>query len=107
MDWLKKILYSIILVVILAMYFFYSQHKIATLQRENSDLQISMRALQEQNENLQELNEKIFYKNVVQKRKIKEKNATIKITENYENLKQMSEIINCEFANINNLKKCF
>lgn len=107
MDWLKKIYYLIILIVILAMYFFYSQHKIATLQMENSDLQISMRALQEQNENLQELNEKIFYKNVVQKRKIKEKNATIKITENYENLKQMSEIINCEFANINNFKKCF
>ncbi len=111
MDWLKNISYSIISTVILifeiAVYVIYSQHKIATLQRENSDLQTSTQALQEQNKNLQELNEKIFYKNVVQKRKIKEKNATIKITENYENLKQMSEIINCEFANINNFKKCF
>lgn len=107
MDWFKKICYLIILVAVFALYFFYSQHKIAILQRENSDLQISMRALQEQNEDLQKLNDKIFYKNVVQKRKIKEKNETIKITENYENLKQMSEIINCEFANINNVKKCF
>ena len=65
MDWLKKIYYFIILVAVLAMYFFYSQHKIATLQRENSDLQTSTQALKKTLEMQQQANS--YYEKYLQK----------------------------------------
>jgi uncharacterized protein YxeA len=80
MDWLKKILYSIILVVILAMYFFYSQNKIATLQRENSDLQISMQTIKKTLEMQQQAN--LYYEKYLQKRS---KHSTNSITINSNN----------------------
>ena len=80
MDWLKKILYSIILVVILAMYFFYSQHKIATLQKKNSDLQISMQALKKTLEMQQQAN--VYYEKYLQKQS---KHSTNSITINSNN----------------------
>lgn len=80
MDWLKKILYSIILVVILAMYFFYSQNKIATLQRENSDLQTSTQALKKTLEMQQKANS--YYEKYLQKQS---KHSTNSITINSNN----------------------
>ena len=75
MDWLKKICYLIILVVILAMYFFYSQNKIATLQRENSDLQTSTQALKKTLEMQQLANS--YYEKYLQKQS---KHSTNSIT---------------------------
>ena len=75
MDLLKKILYSIILVVILAMYFFYSQNKIATLQRENSDLQTSTQALKKTLEMQKRANS--YYEKYLQKQS---KHSTNSIT---------------------------
>ena len=75
MDWLKKILYSIILVVILALYFFYSQNKIATLQRENSDLQTSTQALKKTLEMQKRANS--YYEKYLQKQS---KHSTNSIT---------------------------
>ena len=75
MNWLKKIYYSIILVVILAMYFFYSQHKIATLQRENSDLQTSTQALKKTLEMQRQAN--LYYEKYLQKQS---KHSTNSIT---------------------------
>ena len=80
MDWLKKILYSIILVVIFALYFFYSQHKIATLQRENSDLQTSTQALKKTLEMQQQANS--YYEKYLQKQS---KHSTNSITINSNN----------------------
>ena len=80
MDWLKKICYFIILVVILAMYFFYSQNKIATLQRENSDLQISMQTIKKTLEMQQQAN--LYYEKYLQKRS---KHSTNSITINSNN----------------------
>ena len=80
MDWLKKILYSIILVVILAMYFFYSQNKIATLQRENSDLQTSTQALKKTLEMQKRANS--YYEKYLQKQS---KHSTNSITINSNN----------------------
>ena len=80
MDWLKKILYSIILVVILAMYFFYSQNKIATLQRENSDLQTSTQALKKTLEMQKQANS--YYEKYLQKQS---KHSTNSITINSNN----------------------
>ena len=75
MDLLKKILYSIILVVILAMYFFYSQNKIATLQQENSDLQTSTQALKKTLEMQRQANS--YYEKYLQKQS---KHSTNSIT---------------------------
>ena len=80
MDWLKKILYSIILVDILAMYFFYSQNKIATLQRENSDLQTSTQALKKTLEMQKRANS--YYEKYLQKQS---KHSTNSITINSNN----------------------
>jgi len=80
MDWLKKICYFIILVVILAMYFFYSQNKIATLQRENSDLQTSTQALKKTLEMQQQANS--YYEKYLQKQS---KHSTNSITINSNN----------------------
>ena len=80
MDLLKKILYSIILVVILALYFFYSQHKIATLQRENSDLQTSTQALKKTLEMQKRANS--YYEKYLQKQS---KHSTNSITINSNN----------------------
>ena len=80
MDWLKKICYLIILVVVLAMYFFYSQHKIATLQRENSNLQISMQTIKKTLEMQQQAN--LYYEKYLQKRS---KHSTNSITINSNN----------------------
>ena len=65
MDWLKKIYYLIILVVILALYFLYSQHKIATLQKENSNLQTSMQTLKKTLETQKQANS--YYEKYLQK----------------------------------------
>ena len=75
MNWLKRIYYSIILVVILAMYFFYSQNKIATLQRENSDLQTSTQALKKTLEMQRQAN--LYYEKYLQKQS---KHSTNSIT---------------------------
>ena len=75
MDWLKKILYSIILVVILAMYFFYSQHKIANLQQENYSLQTSTQALKKTLEMQKQANS--YYEKYLQKQS---KHSTNSIT---------------------------
>ena len=80
MDLLKKILYSIILVVILALYFFYSQNKIATLQRENSDLQTSTQALKKTLEMQKRANS--YYEKYLQKQS---KHSTNSITINSNN----------------------
>ena len=80
MDWLKKICYFIILVVILAMYFFYSQNKIATLQQENSDLQTSTQALKKTLEMQQQANS--YYEKYLQKQS---KHSTNSITINSNN----------------------
>ena len=80
MDWLKKILYSIILVVILAMYFFYSQNKIATLQKENSNLQTSTQTLKKTLEMQQQAN--VYYEKYLQKQS---KHSTNSITINSNN----------------------
>ena len=80
MDLLKKILYSIILVAILAMYFFYSQNKIATLQRENSDLQTSTQALKKTLEMQKRANS--YYEKYLQKQS---KHSTNSITINSNN----------------------
>ena len=80
MDWLKKIYYFIILVAVLAMYFFYSQNKIATLQRENSDLQTSTQALKKTLEMQQQAN--LYYEKYLQKRS---KHSTNSITINSNN----------------------
>ena len=75
MDWLKKICYLIILVAVLALYFFYSQHKIATLQRENSNLQTSTQALKKTLEMQQQANS--YYEKYLQKQS---KHSTNSIT---------------------------
>ena len=75
MDWLKKILYSIILVVILAMYFLYSQHKIATLQKENANLQTSTQTLKKTLEMQKQANS--YYEKYLQKQS---KHSTNSIT---------------------------
>ena len=75
MNWLKKICYLIVLVAVLALYFFYSQHKIATLQRENSDLQTSTQALKKTLEMQQRANS--YYEKYLQKQS---KHSTNSIT---------------------------
>ena len=75
MNWLKRIYYFIILVVIFAMYFFYSQNKIATLQRENSDLQTSTQALKKTLEMQKQAN--VYYEQYLQKQS---KHSTNSIT---------------------------
>ena len=94
MDWLKKICYLIILVVILAMYFFYSQNKIATLQRENSDLQTSTQALKKTLEMQQLANS--YYEKYLQKQSKHSTNSMIinsnnSINRNAELLSKMFE----------------
>lgn len=80
MDWLKKIYYLIILVVILALYFLYSQHKIATLQSENSNLQTSMQTLKKTLEMQKQANS--CYEKYLQKQS---KHSTNSITINSNN----------------------
>ena len=80
MNWLKRIYYFIILVVIFAMYFFYSQNKIATLQRENSDLQTSTQALKKTLEMQKQAN--VYYEQYLQKQS---KHSTNSITINSNN----------------------
>ena len=80
MNWLKRIYYSIILVVILAMYFFYSQNKIATLQRENSNLQTSTQSLKKTLEMQKQANS--YYEKYFQKQS---KHSTNSITINSNN----------------------
>ena len=92
MDWLKKILYSIILVVILAMYFFYSQHKIATLQRENSDLQTSTQALKKTLEMQQRANS--YYEKYLQKQS---KHSTNSITISSNSINSNAELLSKMF----------
>ena len=75
MNWLKKICYLIVLVAVLALYFFYSQHKIATLQRENSDLQTSTQALKKTLEMQKQAN--VYYEKYLQKQS---KHSTNSIT---------------------------
>ena len=75
MDWLKKILYSIILVAVLVLYFFYSQHKIANLQQENYSLQTSTQALKKTLEMQQQAN--LYYEQYLQKQS---KHSTNSIT---------------------------
>ena len=94
MDWLKKICYLIILVVVLAMYFFYSQHKIATLQRENSDLQTSTQALKKTLEMQKQANS--YYEKYLQKQSNHSTNSMIinsnnSINRNAELLSKMFE----------------
>ena len=92
MDWLKKILYSIILVVILALYFFYSQHKIATLQRENSDLQTSTQALKKTLEMQQRANS--YYEKYLQKQS---KHSTNSITISSNSINSNAELLSKMF----------
>ena len=80
MDWLKKICYLIILVAVFTLYFFYSQHKIATLQLENSDLQTSTQALKKTLEMQQQANS--YYEKYLQKQS---KHSTNSITINSNN----------------------
>ena len=80
MNWLKKICYLIVLVAVLALYFFYSQHKIATLQRENSDLQTSTQALKKTLEMQKRANS--YYEQYLQKQS---KHSTNSITINSNN----------------------
>ena len=80
MDWLKKICYFIILVAVFTLYFFSSQHKIATLQRENSDLQTSTQALKKTLEMQQRANS--YYEKYLQKQS---KHSTNSITINSNN----------------------
>ncbi len=79
MDLLKNISYSIISTVILifgiAVYVIYSQHKIATLQRENSNLQISTQTLKKTLEMQQRANS--YYEKYLQKQS---KHSTNSIT---------------------------
>ena len=92
MDWLKKILYSIILVVILALYFFYSQHKIATLQRENSDLQTSTQALKKTLEMQKRANS--YYEKYLQKQS---KHSTNSITISSNSINSNAELLSKMF----------
>ena len=64
----------------MAMYFFYSQNKIATLQRENSDLQTSTQALKKTLEMQQQANS--YYEKYLQKQS---KHSTNSITINSNN----------------------
>ena len=75
MDWLKKICYLIILVAVLALYFFYSQHKIANLQQENYSLQTSTQALKKTLEMQKQANS--YYEKYLQKQS---KHSTNSIT---------------------------
>ena len=62
------------------MYFFYSQHKISTLQRENSDLQISMQTIKKTLEMQKQAN--VYYEKYLQKQS---KHSTNSITINSNN----------------------
>ena len=62
------------------MYFFYSQHKISTLQRENSDLQTSTQALKKTLEMQKQAN--VYYEKYLQKQS---KHSTNSITINSNN----------------------